>query len=157
MTDEAREVRPFGLDKSRSSAAPKNEKPPVAPEPDNARQLNPVMFTRPGEDYYNSDDPDAAPVYSDFRAMILPSDSEVEVPGEGEVVGPKDLSALESVESSPPSNEQTSGDPATTVLPEEKTEPAADKDNGQPKENESSTATSSSTQSQKPGKSEPPA
>ena len=161
MTEEAREVSPFNLDKGRKSRAPEGERrPPVAPE--DVREVMPVMFTRPGEDVYVSDDPNAAPLYSDFRPMILPADSEVQVVGDEEdiPVVPKDLSALESVTSSPAlepvSPDQTVPDQSMIQTAAESLQ-VVDKDSGKPKANESSTPPGSSMPTTNDGKNEPPA
>jgi hypothetical protein len=180
VADEAREVSPFQLNKNvRSTAPPADDKTKEIDE-DKARPVAPIIFTRPGEDFYTSDDPDAAPVYSDFRAAILPADSDVPIPGEDELppelieeaaeedededppVDPKDSSAPASVISLPPSPTEP---PVPTVQPDELSNPLtaalasldAVKDNGQLSPSESSSPTSSSTQEPKPGKSEPPA
>jgi hypothetical protein len=161
VTEEAREVSPFNLDKNRKSRAPQGDRRPPA-SPDEAREVMPVMFTRPGEDVYVSDDPNAAPYYSDFRAMIVPADSEVEVVGDEEdiPVVPKDLSVLESVTSStelnPPSQEVTAPPQSTIQIAAESLQ-AVDKDSGKLKANESSTPTGSSTPTTNDGKNEPPA
>jgi hypothetical protein len=178
VPDEPREVNPFSLDKNRKSTAPPNEERKEEPDPDEARELTPLMFTKPGEDYYTSDDPMAQPAFADFSPAIYPADADVEVPGEVAMedeevaLAPKGSSAPASVSSSPPSPMPTPATPATTA-PAESTEPAmeeaaksiqdlepledADKDSGQPKESESSTPTSSSTPTPSDGSSEPPA
>lgn len=165
MADEAKEVNPFTLNKNPRSIAPRG-KPAKPVDEDEVRTLAPVIFTQPGEDFYTSDSPDASPIYSDFRAAILPADSDVPIPGEEELleeeVVPKDSSAPASVISSPPSPAEQ---PVPTVPADELSNPLTEalasldavKDNGQPKENESSSQTSSSTQNPKPGKNEQPA
>ncbi len=184
MADEAKEVSPFSMNKNFKSTAPDGDK--VEDDPASARAVMPVMFTKPGEDVYASDDPTAAPIYSDFRASILPADSDVpagvevtdpdELDEEEEIPSvPKDLSALASAASSgfrasiERQRESQKTSQLQTVLPDDlpqtvtvtPTLPAsgsdAVKDSGMPKVNESSTPTSSLTPTQTPGKNEPPA
>ena len=168
MSEEARDVSPFYLNKKRESTAPPDsKKKPVAD--DDVRTVVPVMFTKPGEDFYTSDDPGASPIYSDFRAAIFPADTEVPMPGDDQEVDdeeltadPKDSSVPESVDSSTPSPAEP---PVQIVQVGESNNPLTEaiksldavKDSGQPKENESSSQTSSSTSETKPGSPEQPA